>query len=93
MKLLNKMKSKFNKKIIAVGATVGAVATVMTSTCFAAEGDSTVGALPSGVNDMFSNLALGLVATIGAIAVIALTVYAAPQAIVFAKKIFKKVSG
>ncbi len=83
------MKTKFNKKLLAICTTVGAVTTQVTTTCFAA-GE---GALPEGVNDFFSSLSTGLIATIAAISVIALGVYAAPQAIVFAKKIFKKVSG
>lgn len=88
----NKVKSKLNKKLVAVVATVGAVVTITTATCFAADPVAT-GTLPAEVNTMFSTLATGLVTTIGAIAVIALAVFAAPQAIVFAKKIFKKVSG
>ena len=89
MNILKGLKQKFNKKVIAAGATVGAVATMTTVSCFAA--DPAVGTLPTEVNTMFSNLATGLIATIAAVAVIALGVYAAPQAIVFAKKIFKRI--
>jgi fluoride ion exporter CrcB/FEX len=82
------------KKLLVVTAIVGVMATLTTVSSFAAEGDTTtaVGALPTGVNTLFSTLATGLVATIGAIAVIALTVYAAPMAIKFAKKIFNKIA-
>lgn len=92
MRFLNKFKEKLNRKVIVTGATVGAVVTATSATCFAAD-PVTPGALPAEVNTLFGTLATGLVATIGAIAVIALGVFAAPQAIVFAKKIFKRVSG
>ncbi|MCX8129396.1 MAG: hypothetical protein N3I35_04765 [Clostridia bacterium] len=76
-----------NKKVVSTGLAVG-VMTIMSISAFAA-GEGT---LPTEVNTMFTTLATGLIATIGAIAVIALGVYAAPQAITFAKKIFKKIS-
>lgn len=96
MKFLKGFKEKLNKKLIAVGATVAVVMTTMSITCFAtdAAGTSTdPGSLPSGVTDFFTSMGKNIVLTIAGIAVVALGIYAAPQAIMFAKKIFKRVSG
>jgi hypothetical protein len=82
-----------HKKLFTSMAVMGVVATVTTCSCFAEDTTAPApGALPSGVTDMFSNLGKGIVITIGSIAVIALTVYAAPIAIKFAKKIFNKIA-
>lgn len=80
------------RKFFVAMAIVGVMATLMTVGCFAAEGDVATGALPAGVSELFTTLGTGLIATIGAIAVIALGVYAAPMAIKFAKKIFNKIA-
>jgi hypothetical protein len=94
MKILKGIKEKLNKKVMAVCATMAVAMTTMSVTCFAADTPTdTTGQLPQGVSDMFTNLAKGVVITIGAVAVGALTVYAAPKAILVAKKIFNKVAG
>lgn len=90
MRFLKVLRSKLNKKVIVTGATVGTVFTLTTVSCFAAD-PVTPGALPAEVTTQFTTLATGLIATIAAVAVIALGVYAAPQAIVFAKKIFNRI--
>lgn len=86
--MLSKLKGKVNKRFVS-SAVVACTVVATVTNCFAE--DTAPGALPADVTAKFTSLATGLVATIGAIAAIALLVYAAPQAIVFAKKIFKKV--
>lgn len=79
-------------KYFAMCAIIATVLTLMTATCFAEGTAPAPGTLPPEVTTVFSTLASGLIITIGAVAVIAIGVFAAPQAIVFAKKMFKKIS-
>lgn len=86
------MIKKIKSKLFVMGTTVVTVLTVATATCFAEDTATAPGSLPPEVTATFSTLATGLIVTIGVVSALALGVFAAPQALVFAKKVFKRIS-